>query len=163
MLFSKKKKKIEEPKETKVQDTVAKGIAGFLLSVQNKFTSFMSERVNNLSSCSKQFCLGIFCLLFGGFSIYAFLGAFHHSENSVKTIKPDQVAVPKYYDQRNSEFEEPQVSAKDITRINHFREYMDSLSRSSRGRSEYDSILKARPGLMDSIKIIEEIYYSQSK
>jgi hypothetical protein len=163
MLFSKKKKKAEEPKESKVKDKVAKGIAGFLLSVQNKFASFMSGRINNLSSRSKQFSLAIFCLMFGGCSIYAFLGAFRDSENSGKAIKPDQVVVPKYYDQSDSEFKEPQVSEKVIIRINRFKKYMDSLSRSAKGRPEYDSILKARPGLMDSIKVIEEIYYSQSK
>lgn len=163
MLFSKKKKQAGEQKESKVQDTMAKGIAGFLLSVQNKFASFMSGRINNLSNRSKQVCLAIFCLTFGGFSIYAFFGVFRDPGNSGKTIKPDQVAVPKYYDQADTKFKEPSVSERDIARINRFKRYMDSLSRSEKGRPEYDSILKARPGLMDSIKVIEEIYYSQTK
>jgi hypothetical protein len=40
---------------------------------------------------------------------------------------------------------------------------MESLSRSAKGRLEFDSIIKARPGLMDSIKEIEQLYYLQSK
>lgn len=163
MLFSKKIKQVEELKESKVHDKVAKGIAGFLLSVQNRFASFMSGRINNLSSRSKQICLAIFCLMFGGFSIYAFVGAFSDTGNSGRRIKPDQVSVPKYYDRTNSEIKEPSVGERDIIRINRFKKYMDSLSKSPKGRPVYDSILKARPGLMDSIHVIEEIYYSQSK
>ncbi len=163
MFFSKKKKEVGEPNELKVQDKAAKGIAGFLLGVQNKFTSFMSARINNLSRRSKQICLGIFCLTFGGFSIHAFVGAFRDSANSEKTIKPDPVSVPKYYNQTDSPVKESPVTDRDIMRINRFKRYMDSLSLSSKGKLEYDSILKARPGLMDSIKAIEEIYYSQSK
>src|SRR5688572_24252782 len=109
MLFSKKKKRVEEPKESEVQDKVAKGIAGFLLSVQNRFASFMSGRINILSSRSKLICLAIFCLMFGGFSIYAFVGAFSDTGNSGRRIKPDQVSVPKYYDRTNPEIKEPSV------------------------------------------------------
>ena len=142
---------------------MAKGIAGFLLSMQNRFASFMNGKINNLSSRSKQIGLVLFCLLFGGFSIYAFVGAFRNTGNSGKAIKPDQVAVPKYYDRTASENKEPSVSENDIIRINRFSKYMDSLSHSVKGKAVYDSILKARPGLMDSIQVLEEIYYSQSK
>src|SRR5688572_17980762 len=115
MLISKRKEKAEKPEETKVQDKVAKGIASFLLAVQREFASFMSGRINNLGIRSKQICLAIFCLMFGGFSIYAFYGAFQDSGNYEKTIKPGQVVVPKYYDQSDSEFKESRVSEKDRT------------------------------------------------
>ena len=163
MLFLKNRKKVKDSKESEAQDKVAKGIARFLLSIQNGFASLMSERVKNLSSHSKQICLAVFCLMFGGLSIYVFVGAFQDSKNSGKTIKLDQVAVPKYYDQIDSEIAKPSVVEGDVIRINRFKKYMDSLRHSVKGRLVYDSILKARPGLMDSITVIEEIYYSQSK
>ena len=162
MLLSKNKKNAREPKDSRVQDKVAKGIAGFLLSIQNSFASFMSGRINSLNNRSKHVALAIFCLLFGGFSIYAFVGAFR-DRDSDKTIKPDQMAVPIYYDRTDAEVAEPSGSERDIMRINRFKRYIDSLSKSPTGRQVYDSILKARPGLMDSIKVIEQIYYSQSK
>ena len=160
MLLSRNKKHGEEPK---VQDKVAKGIAGFLLSVQNSFASFMSNRINKQSNRSKRIWLAIFCLMFGGFSIYAFVGAFRDAGNSGKGIKPEQVSVPKYYDRTDNQIAEPSVSERDIMRINRFKKYMDSLRAAPKGRPVYDSILKARPGLMDSIQAIEQIYYSQSK
>ncbi len=162
-MFSKNRKNGEDSKGLETQDKVAKGIAGFLLSIQNRFTSFMSERVKNLSRQSKKICLAIFCLMFGGVSVHVFIGAFRDSKNSERIIIPDRVAVPKYYDQIDSEIKEPSVGEGDIIRINRFRKYMDSLSSSVKGRLVHDSILKARPGLTDSITVIEEIYYSQSK
>lgn len=163
MALSGNRKNGEEPRESKVQDRVAKGIAGFLLAIQNRFACFMSAMVNKLTIQSKQACLVVFCLVFGGFSIYAFVGAFRDSESSAKRLKPDQVAVPKYYDRTESEINEPSVSERDIIRINRFKKYMDSLKKTASGRPVYDSILKTRPGLMDSIQVIEQLYYSQSK
>jgi hypothetical protein len=163
MLFSRKNKKAKETKESGVQDKVARGIAGFLLSIQNRFTEFMGTMTNSLNKKGKQVFLGFICLLFGGLSIYAFLGAFRENDNSGKSIKPSQLSVPKYYDRTDGEIQEPVVSEREINRINRFKKYMDSLSYSPTGRAKYDSILKTRPGLMDSIKIIEAIYYSQSK
>jgi hypothetical protein len=163
MFFSRKKREVGQSNESNVQDKVAKGIAGLLLSIQNRFTSFMSARINSLSSRSKRVCLGFFCLIFGGFSVHVFFGAFDDSGNSGKTIKPDQVVVPKYYNQADTDVNESLVTEKDIMRINRFKIYMDSLSLSTEGKAEYDSILKERPGLMDSIKAIEGMYYSQSK
>ena len=163
MLFSKKNKSKPESSTSKVQDKVAKSIAGFLLSVQNRFASFMSARTINLNKKAKQFYLIIFCLVFGGLSLYAFIGAFSSSERAGKSIKPDQVSVPKYYDRTSTEIKVPTVSDKEIKRIDRFKKYMDSLNHSVKGKAKYDSILKARPGLMDSIKAIEQFYYSQSK
>lgn len=163
MLLSRNRKNAKESKESKVQDRVAKGIAGFLLSMQSRFAFFMDGRINKLSNQSKQICLVVFCLVFGGFSIYAFVGAFRNSESSAKRLKPDQVAVPKYYDRTDSEINEASVSERDIMRINRFKKYMDSLKRSATGKQVYDSILRTRPGLMDSIQVIEQLYYSQSK
>lgn len=163
MLLSRNKQNAKGPKKSSFQDKMAKGIAGFLLSIQNRFAGFMDGSINKLTDRSKQVWLVVFCLAFGGFSIYSFVGAFRESGNSGKRIKPDQVAVPKYYDRTNSNIEEPSVSERDMIRINRFKKYMDSLKKSVNGRQAYDSILKTRPGLMDSIQVIEQIYYSQSK
>ena len=38
---------------------------------------------------------------------------------------------------------------------------MDSLKQNK--NKQYDSILGARPGLMDSVQVLEEIYYSQKQ
>jgi hypothetical protein len=45
-----------------------------------------------------------------------------------------------------------------IRQVNTFRAYMDTLSLSKGGRKIRDSILLARPGLLDSIRIVESMY-----
>lgn len=45
-------------------------------------------------------------------------------------------------------------SDPEILRIQLFRQYLDSLQQSEKGRAKWDSILLFRPGLMDSIDII---------
>ena len=155
-------KRNKKDKVSPVQDKVAKGIAGFLLSIQARFASFMNTLTNQLSARAKRFWLAIFCLVFGGFSIYAFIGAFRSDEHPSRSVKPAQLSVPKYYDQKEIN-NDPVVTESDMMRIGSFKKYMDSLQRSVKGKVIHDSILKARPGLMDSIQLIEQLYYSQSK
>lgn len=144
------------------QDKIAKGIAGFLLNIQIRSSTFMNTWMNQLGSNAKRIWLLIFCIVFGALSIYSFVGAFKSDKISHNKIKPAQLSVPKYYDQ-NEVQNLPTVSKNDMQRIEKFKKYMDSLKGSVRGKPVYDSILTARPGLMDSVQTIEQLYYSQSK
>ena len=138
-----------------LKDKLARGIAASLLSIQSRFAVVMDSRINSLSIKAKQFCLLAFCLGFGGFSIYAFIGVY---KGNHKTMKPSQVSVPKYYDRTGTEVREPPITEGNIKRINQFKKYMDSLIKSENGQAIYDSILKARPNLMDSILEVEMLY-----
>ena len=51
------------------------------------------------------------------------------------------------------------LNTADEKRISRFKIYMDSLSREESGRMIHDSILKARPGLMDSISKLENLVH----
>lgn len=152
-------KKNKEENTYPMKDKIAKAIAGFLLSLQSRFALVIGTKTNKLSMKAKWLWLFVFCLLFGGFSIYAIMGPFR---DRGKTIKPAQISVPKYYDRTGVQIE-PLISDRDIKRIYRFKKYMDSLRSSKEGKIVYDSILKARPELMDSIHTVEQIYYSQSK
>lgn len=55
------------------------------------------------------------------------------------------------------------LNTPDEQRIAKFRMYMDSLPHSSSGKIIRDSILKARPGLMDSISKLENLFHSTIK
>jgi len=50
-----------------------------------------------------------------------------------------------------------------LERIRTFRSYMADLETSESGRRTRDSILKARPGLMDSIRIAESLFNNQKE
>jgi len=51
------------------------------------------------------------------------------------------------------------LTAEVYQRLQLFRKYMDSLHKNSKWI--YDSILLARPGMMDSVAILEKMYLSQ--
>ena len=55
------------------------------------------------------------------------------------------------------------ISKEEYEDIQAFKLYMDSLQSSSKGKVLYDSIMQARPQLMDSIHLVENMYQLQSK
>lgn len=55
------------------------------------------------------------------------------------------------------------ITKEEFKKIEHFKKYTDSLAGSPAGKEIYDSILISRPGLIDSIILLENIYHSQIK
>lgn len=55
------------------------------------------------------------------------------------------------------------VTPRDLDRLNRFTRYMDSLARSPSGKAAYDSIMRARPGLLDSARNTIQLYQPQLK
>lgn len=163
MLFKKRNKEKTSATTTSVQDRLAGGIAQFLLSLQNLFAKFMSKKINRLSTKFKKLLLAMFSIVCMASIIYALTDVFKPLRNNdwvfpsyPSTLKKTHKVSPVYSP-------EPTIRKSEIIRIEHFKNYMDSLNQSDSGKMFYQSILKSRPGLMDSIKIIEEFYSSQSK
>lgn len=55
------------------------------------------------------------------------------------------------------------ISEKEYQKLGRFRTYMDSLSASATGKATYDSIIRLHPGLLDSLRAVEQYYKSQFK
>ena len=53
------------------------------------------------------------------------------------------------------------ITDEEYKEMQQFRKYMDSLQQCS--KQNYDSILSGRPGLMDSVTLLEQIYNQQKK
>ena len=156
-------KKSKCPKQVNLQNNVAKVIAAFLLSRQVRLTSFMNKRVNRLGKGSKCFSLFTFCFLFGGFSFYSLISTFSKSGTPGNRLELLHLQVPKYYEQGIPGIKEPQFHLKGLLRLHQFKSFMDSLKRSPGGKALYESIIQERPGMLDSIKQLDETYYLQLK
>ena len=65
--------------------------------------------------------------------------------------KIDNVHVPEHFDKSGDEIMENPVSVEMYQQIQEYKRYMDSLGE------------PIRPSLLDSIKILEEIYLQQQK
>ena len=163
MLFKKKNKKKNSATANSVHDKLAGGIAQFLLSLQNRFATFMSKNINRLSTKIKQLLLALFCIVCMACIVYALADAFKPLKK-VGWVFPSDPPSVKMINHLSPDYSpEPTISKAEIIRIQRFKNYMDSLNQSESGKLLYDSILKARPGLMDSISTIEEFYRSQPK
>ncbi|HUC79482.1 MAG TPA: hypothetical protein VMR70_01145 [Flavisolibacter sp.] len=142
-----------------VSDKAARWIASKLISAQRGFADFMAARTVGLSKRSVQVGLLLFCLCFGGLSVYVLSDVFRKRFDVVNTIKPDQLAVPKHY-MRADPMPLPVITRKELAIMSQFRKYMDSLMLTPEGKQTYDSVLKVRPHLLDSIRLIESYYQS---
>jgi hypothetical protein len=104
-----------------------------------------------------------FIALTSGYSIFLIGQSFSGSQANTISITP--IKKPGHILQAGDAVSQPDmiVSKTDYQGIIRFRGYMDSLTRSPAGKVAYDSIILNRPGLLDSIRFIEEIYQSQTK
>lgn len=162
MLFRRKKdKETSHP----VKEKAAKGIAQFLLKTQSKFADIMNNQAKHIPSKRMKAILIAFCLLGGGYSLYLVGEAILKSDKEQPAFKIDPVNVPKHYDRSGDEGSrsDQYVDKETYEQIESFEQYMDSLQRTATGIKARDSIFQTRPGLMDSIRMLKEIYNYQIK
>ena len=132
-------------------DKGAAFIADSINKVQSGWANWMNRKTRGLSKRSKVMFLLVFCALSIALS-FALV---------VRNLKGSAFAMPY------STIRRPIVTPKEspnlrdegsIRNITRFRKYMDSLSKDDYGKRTFDSIQKARPGLMDSVVTIEKLF-----
>jgi hypothetical protein len=154
-----KRKKVK--KERGISPTALIKIAEYFNHKLHKCSDYLQSKTERLSMHRKKVYLFIFCLLFGSISICVFIKAFTDKE-TLLTIHA--ITVPAYADKLHKDLPPEQViiTQKEFLHIEVFRHYMDSLRISKTGKFLYDSIMQARPHLMDSILLLENMYQIQS-
>jgi len=127
----------------------------------HKLSDYLQGKSEYISLQSKRVCLFIFCLLFGSISIGIIIKSIADRQS---TISIHAITVPLNIDKSNNGLRQEQsiVSEKEFHRIESFKHYIDSLQGSISGKHLYDSILKARPHLIDSILLLKNMYQVQS-
>lgn len=157
-LFKRRKKEKETGEST--SDKVAGKIAGAGLTIQRKFSENMNKLFSKLSPGSVKVFLVVFCLSAGGYSFYLISNSIFNNDQS-SPIQVDPVKAPKHFDKTGDELlrSDQYVDEETYRNIIAFKMYMDSLKVNK--TKVYDSIMQARPGLMDSVLILESIYNSQ--
>lgn len=158
-----KKKTPGSRKENAAQERLANSIVSACLRFQQKWADFMLRHTERFSRNGKLIILSLFCAAATSLSIYFIISGVTGRKASSFTVIP--LKKPPYAVKAGDEKTKALViiSEEEYKKINRFRYYMDSLARSPSGKQLYDSILSHRPGLMDSILLIENIYQSQNK
>ncbi len=161
-LFRKKNKTKTDGME-EVQGRILTQMVNACLRLQTNWALWMSQKTEHLSRKTLRLLLLAFIFIAGGYSI--FLVAQSFSGNQANAISITPIKKPGHVLQAGDAASQPDmvVSKTDYQGIIRFRGYMDSLTRSPAGKATYDSIILSRPGLLDSIRFIEEIYQSQTK
>ena len=129
-----------------IQDKAATGIANGILKSQRWFASNLERLTEKWKQKQQWIFLYLVCLLFGGLSIIAVVNAFKVSATS-KTIIPKSIAVPKNIYLDNNSF---------LITENEFKQVQEY-------KKQHPNLLIERPGLWDSLTLIEQSYYSQKK
>lgn len=123
----------------------------------------MQKQTERLSGNGKMVMLVLFCLITGSLSIYLFASNLIGKPSTaipMTHIKPS-LSSGKSGDENTKS--SVSITKHEYQRIKSFRDYMDSLARSPSGKLVYQDIIAHRPGLMDSIALVEKIYQLQSR
>lgn len=130
---------------------------------QRRWAEYLGEKVKGWSRTRLKVALAVFCLIQGGACTYILLGLFRNPSSKNRV---EQISIPAHVIQRDtlySDQQEVKISNREYQRFKEFRVYMDSLQHDSKGKYIYDSILHNRPGLLDSVALLESIYQQQIK
>lgn len=156
-----KRHRTDVPERHAWQDKAAVKIYKIIHQVQTGFASFMSRKLNHLTAKKRKTIFILFFILIGGLSVYQIVHGITSDSAIGNTVKIKKINFSIHDSKRNSE--RIKVTEKDYQSIALFKHYMDSLKKSLNGKYQYDSILQARPGLMDSVQVLEQLYLSQQK
>lgn len=133
-------------------DKAAKIVADAGIRVQRKFASVMNPILSRMSAKKIKLVLVLFCFLWGGISIYFISKAISGPDQKRAAAKPDQIVAPAPIDETGDDQAEPLIDQRTYEQVQAFKK-----------SDSYDSTIRARPGLGDTIKLLEEIYHSQIK
>jgi hypothetical protein len=75
--------------------------------------------------------------------------------------KPAAISTPR--NMPNEEDHRVRITDNEIRHLHVFKHTLDSLSKTSDGKIKVKNMLARRPGLMDSLEMVEQLYYSQKK
>lgn len=157
-LFSKIKKNNLEPKP----NAIFEGMQAGYKYLQGGCAKWMMKRTEKFSRRTWIVLLIFFVLSTSTYSIYLAVSAIAEKDGTLITVTP--IKKPRYTTEMGENDKEAvEVSEAQYRRIKRFRVYMDSLARSPSGKTFYDSITSHRPGLMDSLQLIEQLYREKIK
>lgn len=164
MLFTFKRNNKKEPgKKDCLKGNLLQKFDEANLRLQYKCAQWLERETAHLSRKSWIVILICFIVFTSGCSIYVIVDSFSQTiTNTISIVpitKPTNAKEPAGEMVKNN----ASISKIEYDRIIRFRRYMDSLGRSPTGKKTQDSIMQYRPGLLDSITIVENQYHSQFK
>lgn len=117
----------------------------------------LQRETSRLSPQRLKGLLCLFCFIFLSASAYVVINSLHGKELSFR-IQPIQ-AMPL----AKRPLQQSTISESEFIRLHRLRLSLDSLAKSPSGKILFDSLIKKHPNLLDTLKILENIYLEKHK
>lgn len=146
----------EKSKHTQ-QNKMAEAISRKCLKAQQELAGYLQKKTDRLSAGAKKCCLFGFCVISSMVCVFIAIQSWQSPQKNHSGFA--QIKFPLYINSADYGKRPPNEGyVKDSLpgRVKVFQTYMDSLSLTIAGRITRDSILAARPGLMDSIALLRK-------
>ena len=141
------------------RDRQAVRIVTRMLEWQTKITGELNRKFSKFSVQRLKLFLVAFCMVSGGLSLYFIMSGILKNERSISVFNIEQARIPIQNDSNTQHIQPIIVDEATWQKIRSFKIYLDSLK--TNHVKEFDSLMLLRPGLVDCITMIEEMYYSQ--
>lgn len=153
MLWKRKKK------ET-MRQVASSFFTDVLVQLHNKLlycAAYLQNKSNSLPPQKQKLLLGVFCLLFISSSAFVIISNLKEKRQAFH-ITPIQVMPLE-----KRPVQKPMITTDEFLRIHRLRLVLDSMAGTSSGKIRLDSLLLEHPKLLDTLMLLESIYYQQHK
>ncbi len=128
-----------------------------------KLADLINRQTKNWSPRQWKYFLIIFCTVGGTAATYEMVTSIISSEHPRSTSQFLTIVSPEYaiHPEKKGKEDGALISEAEYSRLIQFENYLDSMKNSLAGRAYYDSLMNARSGLMDTIRVIKRLYLLQ--
>ena len=140
--------KLNKKKEGQVNlsEKAATGIANGILKSQRWLANTLESLTNKWKQKQQWIFLYTVCFLFGGLSVAAIVSSFKFPKNA-KALIPNSISVPKNIYKEDKPL---LITENEFQKVQEYKR-------------THPNLIKEKPGLFESLTLIEQSYYSQKK
>lgn len=122
--------------------------------IQKTVADYLNARVLLLSHAQLKTGLLFYCLLFSITNGYVLLYSLHQH----RIVAGFSIPITHLNQPNKNQLNRPVITKEEFEKVESFKSNISRLNKTS-----YDSLIRARPLLMDSISVVEKIYSSPYK
>lgn len=137
------------------REKVALKIAAGIIWIQKRWATAMSRAMGRLNPGARKVLLvtcAVLMMLYSGYLV-----AFSFGGYVPRIDSPARIKIPRI-NQRTDTLRHGKVLPGFMIPVKRFHRYLDSLGGTSSGKRIRDSMLRHRPGLLDSIRHVEQLW-----
>jgi hypothetical protein len=120
--------------------------------------NFLQQKTNSYSAARKKVLLLFFMVVFAAGSTVVIVRSLQPGKSAA--INVSRIKTPTV---ETGENQTTVITKHEFFKIQKFKQYIDSLGSTGKGRKLKDSLLHNRPHLMDSVNFLVNLYLEQSK